>query len=72
MNGLELLKNVKTVRPNMMFIIMTAYLEIKMAGEAIRLGATDFIRMLDKGVNYLQKPFTVESLARKVREVLDK
>ncbi len=28
--------------------------------------------MLDKGANYLQKPFTVESLARKVREVLDK
>jgi response regulator RpfG family c-di-GMP phosphodiesterase len=43
MNGLELLKNVKAVRPNMMFIIMTAYPEIDMAVEAIRLGATDFI-----------------------------
>jgi putative two-component system response regulator len=43
MNGLELLKNVKTVQPKMMFIIMTAYPEIEMATEAIRLGATDFI-----------------------------
>jgi len=43
MNGLELLKNVKAVRPNMMFIIMTAYPEIDMAVEAIRLGANDFI-----------------------------
>jgi response regulator RpfG family c-di-GMP phosphodiesterase len=43
MNGLELLKNVKAVRPNMMFIIMTAYPEMEMAVEAIRLGATDFI-----------------------------
>jgi len=43
MNGLELLKNVKAVRPDMMFIIMTAYPEIDMAVEAIRLGANDFI-----------------------------
>ena len=43
MNGLELLKNVKAVRPNMMFIIMTAYPEIDMAVEAVRLGASDFI-----------------------------
>jgi putative two-component system response regulator len=43
MNGLELLKNVKAVRPNMMFIIMTACPEIEIAVEAIRLGVTDFI-----------------------------
>src|SRR4030042_5825718 len=43
MNGLELLKNVKAVRPKMMFIIMTAYPEIDMAVEAIRLGANDFL-----------------------------
>lgn len=43
MNGLELLRNVKAVRPEMMFIIMTAYPEIGMAVEAIHLGATGFI-----------------------------
>jgi hypothetical protein len=28
--------------------------------------------ILEKGMNYIQKPFTMEGLARKVREVLDK
>jgi two-component SAPR family response regulator len=28
--------------------------------------------VLEKGMNYIQKPFTLEGLARKVREVLDK
>jgi len=29
-------------------------------------------RVLEKGMHYIQKPFTVDGLARKVREVLDK
>jgi two-component SAPR family response regulator len=28
--------------------------------------------VLEEGMNYIQKPFTVDDLARKVREVLDK
>jgi hypothetical protein len=28
--------------------------------------------ILEKGINYIQKPFTLEGLARKVREVLYK
>ena len=28
--------------------------------------------VLEKGVNYIQKPFTVEGLSRKVREILNK
>jgi two-component SAPR family response regulator len=28
--------------------------------------------ILEEGVNYIQKPFTVDALARKVREVLDR
>jgi len=51
MDGLELLKKVKAVRPNMMFIIMTGYPEIDIIVEAIRLGATDFIiKPLDLGL----------------------
>jgi putative two-component system response regulator len=51
MDGLELLKKVKAVRPNMMFIVMTGYPEIDIIVEAIRLGATDFIiKPLDLGL----------------------
>jgi DNA-binding response OmpR family regulator len=28
--------------------------------------------VLEKGIDYIQKPFSMEELARKVREVLDK
>jgi hypothetical protein len=28
--------------------------------------------ILEKGTNFMQKPFTVDGLARKVREALDK
>jgi putative two-component system response regulator len=43
MDGLELLKRVKTMNPSMMLIMVTAYPEIDMAVEAMRLGAYDFI-----------------------------
>jgi putative two-component system response regulator len=42
-NGMELLKIAKSLNPNMMVIMMTAYPEIDIAVEAIRLGAYDFI-----------------------------
>jgi response regulator RpfG family c-di-GMP phosphodiesterase len=62
MNGLELLKNVKAVRPKMMFIIMTAYPEIDMAVEAIRLGANDFII----------KPVDLELMVFSVKKALER
>ena len=43
MDGMELLKKVMSKQPNMMVIIMTAFPEIKMTVEAMRLGAYDFI-----------------------------
>ncbi|MBM4324305.1 MAG: HD domain-containing protein, partial [Deltaproteobacteria bacterium] len=61
MDGLELLRNVKAVRPNMMFIIMTAHPEINMAVEAIRLGATDFIL----------KPIDLELMVFSVNKALE-
>jgi putative two-component system response regulator len=62
MNGLELLKNVKAVRPDMMFIIMTAYPEIDMAVEAVRLGANDFII----------KPVDLELMVFSVKKALER
>lgn len=43
MNGIELLKKVKAINPNMMVIVVTAYPEIDLAVGAMRLGAYDFI-----------------------------
>ena len=43
MDGLELLKNIKGTRPEMMVILMTAYGSIETAVEAMRIGANDYI-----------------------------
>lgn len=62
MDGLELLRNVKTVNPNMMVIIATAYPEIDMAVEAMRLGAYDF----------LIKPVDLDLMVLSVKRALEK
>ena len=43
MDGIELLKKVKAVDPNVMVIMITAYPDIDLAVGAMRLGAYDFI-----------------------------
>lgn len=43
MNGIELLKRVKAMNPGVMVAMVTAYPDIDMAVEAVRLGAYDFI-----------------------------
>ena len=60
-DGLELLRLVKAVRPNMKFIIMTAYAEIDVAVEAMRLGANDL----------LIKPFELELAVFSVKKALE-
>jgi putative nucleotidyltransferase with HDIG domain len=62
MDGMELLKNVKTINSNMMVIIMTSYPEIGVAVEAMRLGANDF----------LIKPIDLDLLVLSVRNALEK
>jgi len=61
MDGMELLKNVKTIKPKVMVTIMTAYPEIDMAVEAIRLGANDFII----------KPVDLELMVFSVKKALE-
>jgi PAS domain S-box-containing protein len=56
MNGLELAARLKTMRPTPI-LFMSGYSD-RMEGEH------------DSGVAYIQKPFTPDSLVRKVREVL--
>ena len=62
MDGLELLKKVKAVNPKTMMVMVTAYAELEMAVEAMRLGAYDF----------LTKPVNLELVVLSVRNALEK
>ena len=62
MDGIELLRKVKATSPRMMVIMITAYPEIDLAVEAMRLGAYDFIR----------KPVTLDLVLLSVKNALEK
>jgi CheY-like chemotaxis protein len=62
MNGKELAEEIAAIRPNTKTLFMSGYTVNAVAHQGI----------VDKAVRFIQKPFTSDSLARKVREVLDK
>jgi putative nucleotidyltransferase with HDIG domain len=62
MDGIELLKKVKGLNPNMLVIMVTAYPEIDMAVDAMRLGANDFII----------KPADLDLIVLSVKKALEK
>ena len=62
MSGSELAKLLKPLYPQVKILYMSGYTDDAIVRH----------RVLEKGVDYIQKPFTMEGLARKVREVLDK
>jgi two-component system cell cycle sensor histidine kinase/response regulator CckA len=61
MNGHEVAKRLDSLHPEMKVLYMSGYTD-----NAIVLHG-----VLVKGVNYIQKPFTVDALTKKVREVLE-
>jgi FixJ family two-component response regulator len=61
MSGPELAKRLAATRPEMKVLCMSGYAD----DSIVRHG------VLETGVAFLQKPITPDSLARKVREVLD-
>jgi len=63
MTGVELAKHIKLVYPEMKVLYMSGYNSDRVAIDC---------ENLEKGIEFIQKPFTVYRLARKVREVLDK
>ena len=62
MSGFELAKLLKPLYPQIKILYMSGYTDDAIVPHGV----------LEKGVDYIQKPFTMEGLARKVREVLDK
>ena len=61
MNGKALKNNLMALRPDMRVLYMSGYTVNVIAHHGV----------LEKGIHFLQKPFSVKSLAAKVREVLD-
>jgi CheY-like chemotaxis protein len=62
LDGRELAERAKSFHPEMKVLYMSGYTENTIIHHGV----------LEKGLNYIQKPFTVEGLVRKVREALDK
>jgi DNA-binding NtrC family response regulator len=62
MGGLDLLQQIKQVRPNLTVIMMTAFGHINMAVEAMRRGAYDFIT----------KPFDHDALILRLEKALER
>src|SRR5215207_4296867 len=62
MNGVELLRTVRDILPDLAVILMTAFGTIDTAREAFKLGADDFI----------QKPFSNDELKLIVKRTLEK
>ena len=60
MNGMEVLRTVKILQPEVPVIIITGYATVDTAVEAMRNGASD----------YIAKPFTPEQIVEKVRKAL--
>jgi len=61
MDGLEVLRRVSEIRPEVKVVIITAWGSIEIAVEAMRLGAVDF----------LQKPFDADDVRELVSSLLD-
>lgn len=74
-DGLKMLKFIKSIRPSVPVIIMTAYAEVKMAVELIKQGAYDYITkplqpeevlsIISKALNTDQENLTVSSFGTK-------
>jgi DNA-binding NtrC family response regulator len=62
MSGRKLVERLKEIHPEAKVLYMSGYTDDAILHHGI----------LEPGINFIQKPFSVDGLARKVREVLDK
>ncbi len=61
MNGRDLADNLASVRPNLKHLFMSGYTANVIAQHGV----------MNESIQFLQKPFTMQDLAAKVRETLD-
>jgi two-component system cell cycle sensor histidine kinase/response regulator CckA len=61
MNGRDLAKMIREIKPELECLFMSGYTADVIAHHGV----------LDEGVHFIQKPFSIKNLAVKVREVLD-
>lgn len=61
MSGVELATRLTRLHPEMKVLYMSGYTDNNIAHRGV----------LDEGENFIQKPFSTDALARKVREILD-
>jgi DNA-binding response OmpR family regulator len=62
MDGMEVLRKVREIRPDIRVVILTAYGTVESAVEAMKMGASDFI----------QKPFSPDEIRKVVLSVMDR
>lgn len=60
LSGIDILKKVKEINPNVIFIMITAYPTVENAVEAMKIGARD----------YMVKPFRFDEIILRIRNIL--